>query len=119
MNELEKTGFAERQKSAMEAKKALLAKFRPKPTVTDPLAHERDAIRAADLAQLRQGHAEAKAAAKQAVADAKEALRQAQADIEAAELDAKRGVRKERKALTKAEAKAKRDSRYAARKARQ
>ena len=33
-------------------------------------------------------------------------------------LDAKRGERKERKALTKAEAKAKRDARYAARKAR-
>jgi hypothetical protein len=35
-----------------------------------------------------------------------------------AALDAKRGERKERKALTKAEAQAKRDARYAARKAR-
>ena len=38
--------------------------------------------------------------------------------VAAAALDAKRGERKERKALTKAEAKAKRDARYAARKAR-
>lgn len=119
MNELQKTGFAERQKSASEAKKALLAKFRPKPTVTDPLASERDALRADALKVLRQGHADAKAAAKQAVLDAKEAARQAAADTEAAELEAKRGVRKERKALTKAEAKTKRDARYAARKARQ
>ena len=38
--------------------------------------------------------------------------------IAAAALDAKRGERKERKALTKAEQKVKRDARYAARKAR-
>jgi hypothetical protein len=53
------------------------------------------------------------------VLDAEEAARQADADVEAAALDAKRGERKERKALTKAEAQAKRDARYAARKARQ
>ena len=119
MNELQKTGFAERQKSAAEAKSALLAKFRPKPTVTDPLASQREALKAEALNELRQNHAAAKAAAKQAVADAKEAVRQAQADADAADLDARRGVRKERKALTKAEAKTKRDARYAARKARQ
>ena len=62
--------------------------------------------------------AAAKAAAKQALADAEEAARQAAAEREAAELEAKRGERKERKALTKAEAKAARDARYAARKAR-
>jgi len=53
-----------------------------------------------------------------ALADAEEVARQAEADRAAAELDAKRGERKERKALTKAEAKAARDARYAARKAR-
>jgi hypothetical protein len=119
MNDIHNTGFADRLKTASEAKKALLAKFRPKPTVVDPLASERVAMRAAELAQVRADHAATKAAAKQATADAKEAVRQAQADAETAELDARRGVRKERKALTKAEAKAKRDSRYAARKARQ
>ncbi|HTK34399.1 MAG TPA: DUF6481 family protein [Caulobacteraceae bacterium] len=119
MNETQNTGFAERLKTAAEAKKALLAKFRPKPTVVDPLASERVAMRAAALTQTRADHAAAKAAVKQAAADAQEAVRQAQADAEAADLDARRGVRKERKALTKAEAKTKRDARYAARKARQ
>jgi hypothetical protein len=119
MNETQNTGFAERLKTASEAKKALLAKFRPKPTVVDPLASEREAMRAAALTQTRADHATAKAAVKQAAADAQEAVRQAQADAEAADLDARRGVRKERKALTKAEAKTKRDARYAARKARQ
>jgi len=119
MTELHNTGFADRLKTASEAKKALLAKFQPKPTVVDPLASERAAMRAAELNQLRQDHATAKAAAKQVIADAKEAIRQAEADAVAADLDAKRGVRKERKALSKTEAKAKRDARYAARKARQ
>jgi hypothetical protein len=50
-----RTGFAERQKAAAEAKKALLAKFKPKPTVTastfvsreERLAAEREAVRLA------------------------------------------------------------------------
>jgi hypothetical protein len=118
MPEIQNTGFADRQKSASEAKRALLAKFRPKPTVTDPLFAERAAMREAELKAVREDRAVAKAAVKQAQADAEEAALQAQAEIEAAALDAKRGERKERKALTKAEEKAKRDARYAARKAR-
>ena len=47
-----------------------------------------------------------------------EAARLSDEAVAAAALDAKRGERKERKALTKAEAKAKRDARYAARKSR-
>lgn len=118
MTELQKTGFAERLKTAAAARQALLAKFKPKPAVTDPLFDERDAIRKAELVQVREERAAAKAAVKQAQADAEAAVRAAASDLEAAELDAKRGERKERKALTKAEAKAKRDSRYAARQAR-
>ena len=118
MNALQNTTFAERLKTASEAKKALLAKFQPKPTVTDPQFEERAALRAAELEQVREERAKAKAAARQAVLDAQEAAREAAAALEAADLDAKRGQRKERKALTKAEAKAKRDARYAARKAR-
>lgn len=112
------TGFADRQKTAAEAKKALLAKLQPKPAVTDPLFEQREAIRAAELERVRLERAEAKAIAAQAAADAKEAARLEQEALEAAALDAKRGERKERKALTKAEQKAKRDERYAARKAR-
>jgi hypothetical protein len=119
MNEIQRTGFAERLKTAADAKKALLANFRPKPTVTDPQIAQRAAKRTAELERIRQERADAKAAKKQAAADAVEAARQAEEAIAAAALDAKRGERKERKALTKAEAKAKRDARYAARKARQ
>jgi hypothetical protein len=119
MNETQKTGYAERLKTAADAKKALLEKFKAKPTVTDPLFAEREAMRKAELEQVRQERADAKAAAKQASADTEAARQQAEADVVASALDAKRGERKERKALTKAEAKAKRDARYAARKSRQ
>ncbi|MDR3508564.1 MAG: DUF6481 family protein [Caulobacteraceae bacterium] len=118
MSEFQNTGFAERLKTASEAKKAMLAKLKPKPTVTDPLFAERAAMRAAELDRVREERANAKAAAKQAAEEAKEAARLEQEALEAASLDAKRGERKERKALTKAEQKAKRDARYAARKAR-
>lgn len=118
MNEFEKTGFAERLKTSAAAKQALLAKMKTVPAVTDPLFEQREAIKAAELAAVRERRAEAKAAARQAVLDDREAVRQSAAADEAAALDAKRGERKERKALTKAEAKAKRDARYAARQAR-
>jgi hypothetical protein len=119
MTEIQKTGFAERLKAASEAKKAMLAKFQPKPTVTDPNFAERSARRTAELDRVREDRAKAKADAKQAAADAEAAVRDAEAAVAAAALEAKRGERKERKALTKAEAKDKRDARYAARKARQ
>ncbi|MFC3076691.1 DUF6481 family protein [Phenylobacterium terrae] len=118
MNFTHDTGFADRLKTAAEAKKALLAGFKPKPTVTDPKFEERGALRAAELDQVRQARTQAKADKKQAAADAEEAIRAQAAAVEAAALDAKRGQRKERQALSKAEAKAKRDARYAARKAR-
>lgn len=119
MKETLKTGFNERLKAAADARKAQLEKFRPKPTVTDPLFAERGAMKQAELTQVREARAEAKQATIDAAAEAEAARLQTEADAEGAALDAKRGERKERKALTKAEAKAKRDSRYAARKARQ
>ena len=118
MNELQRTGFSERLKTAAEAKKALLAGFRPKPTVTATAFTPRVVARDAELAQVRQARVEAKAAKIQAALDAAEAARLSDEGIAAAALDAKRGERKERKALTKAEQKARRDARYAARKAR-
>jgi len=118
MNEFQRTGFTERLKTAADAKKALLANFRPKPTVTSPDFVARAARRTAELDRVRQERADAKAARKQAAHDAQEAARQTEEALAAAALDARRGERKERKALTKAEQKAKRDARYAARKAR-
>lgn len=116
--EIAGAGLSDRLKQAAEAKKALMAKFRPQPTVTAPDLPSRAARKEKALEQVRESRALAKAAKKQAAADAVEAARLATEALEAAALDAKRGERKERKALTKAEAKAKRDARYAARKAR-
>ena len=101
-----KTGFAERLTAAQEAKKALVAKLKPKPMVAAPVFESRAAIRERELAAVRAARAEAK-----------EIARLAAEAAEAAALEAKRGDRKERKALTKAEQKAKRDAKYAARKA--
>jgi hypothetical protein len=117
--EISGAGLPDRLKRAAEARQALLAKFRPQPTVTDPAAPSRAALKQQQLEQVRAARLEARAAKKQAAAQAIEAVRLADEASAAAALEAKRGERKERKALTKAEAKAKRDARYAARKARQ
>jgi len=118
MKELQRTGFAERLKTAAEARKALLADFRPKPAVTDPNFEGRAALQAARLQEVRSDRAEAKIAKKQAAVDAEALAQQALDEAVVGTLQLQRGERKERKALSKAEAKAKRDARYAARKAR-
>ncbi len=112
------TGFAERLKTAAAAKQALLNQLRPKPTQTDPLHAERAQMRADELALVREERAAAKAAKLQHAAEAQLAQEQARAAADEAALSEKRGQRKERKALSAAEAKAKRDAKYAARKAR-
>lgn len=103
-----KTGHAERLAAQAEAKKALLAKLKPKPTVQADDFESREQIRQRELEAVRAKRAEEK-----------EAARLAAEAAAAADLEAKRAARKERKALTAAEQKAKRDERYAARKARQ
>ena len=113
------TTFNDRLKAAAEARKAQLAKFQPKPHQPDPNFHEREAIRTAELDAVRQKRLAEKEAARQAAEAARLAEAEAALNVEQAALDAKRAERKERKALTKSEAKAKRDARYAARKARQ
>ncbi|MDB5446701.1 MAG: hypothetical protein JWQ97_2018 [Phenylobacterium sp.] len=118
MNDKLKTGFADRLKTAAAAKQALLDKLRPRPTQIDPQHAERADLRAAELGVVREERTAAKAAKRQAAADAEIEVQRAQAAAEQAALDAKRGERKERKALSAAEAKTKRDAKYAARKAR-
>ena len=118
MNPSQDIGHSQRLKTAADAKAALLAKFKPKATSIDPLFADRAAMRASELTEVRTLRAAAKAAVKQAAADTEEAALQAQAALDAETLVAKRGERKERKALSAADAKAKRDARYAARKAR-
>jgi len=111
-------GFADRLKSAADAKRSLLGKLQHKPTQTDPLHAEREGMRKERLAGVRTERATLRAAKKQAAADAAAEQLSIQATAEAQALALKRGARKERKALTAAEAKAKRDAKYAARKAR-
>jgi hypothetical protein len=118
MNEIRGTGFSDRLKTAADARRALLSSFRAKPTVTAPNFQTRAEARVAELARVRQARAVAKAAKRQAATSAAAAARQAAESLAAVALDAKRGQRRERKSLSNAEAKAKRDARYAARKAR-
>ena len=59
-----KTGFAERLTAAQEAKKALVAKLKPKPMVTAPVFESREQIRERELAAVRAARAEAKEVAR-------------------------------------------------------
>lgn len=119
MRDLKQTGFTDRLTAQQEAKKALLAKFKPKAAAPDPEFDKLAAKRAAEKEALRQQHELAKAEQRRERADKEsaqlEAQRAAQEEVEAA----KRADRKARKQLTKEEQKAARDARYAARKARQ
>jgi hypothetical protein len=114
MNDGLKTGYADRLKTAAEAKAALLAKLRPKTTITDPNHGERQDERTAELDVVRQERLDAKAARKQASAEAARVIADARAAEEAAALEAKRGERKQRKALSNAEAKTRKDAKFAA-----
>ena len=99
--------FAERQAASVEAKKALVAKLKTKPTVVDPAFEERRAAQQRELEELRARRA-AERQAKREEAARKEAERRAlEAEIrEAEELE------------LRARQKAMRDARYAARKQR-
>jgi hypothetical protein len=99
--------FADRQAASAEAKKALVAKLKPKPTVVDPQFEERRLQRQLELEELRAGRA-AERQAKREESARKEAEQKAlEAEIaEAMELE------------LRAKQKAARDARYAARKQR-
>lgn len=108
------TSFSDRQTAAAEARMAMLAKFKPKPTVTDPNFVPREARKAAEREKLREEREAAKELARQAAAAAEEARRLALLNDEEAQLALKRDERKQRKAEAKAAARAKRESRRAA-----
>ena len=118
MRDLKGSGLTDRLAAAAESKAALLAKLKPKPTVTDPLFDRRREMRAAELQATRDARAAEKAAGLEAKALAHAEVQAGLAAAEEAVLAEKRGARKERKQLSKADAQAKRDARYAARKAR-
>ena len=118
MRDLKQTGFTDRLTTQQEAKKALLARFKPKPAAPDPEFEKLALKRAAEKDALRQQHELAKAENRREKSE-KEAAR---LEVEREAVDAveaeRRAARKERKQLTKEEQKAARDARYAARKAR-
>ena len=108
-----RTNFADRQADAAEAKKALLAKFKPKPTVQAEAPVDREAARQAELEAVRAARAAEREEAKRAREMAAEAARKAKEDEELAALNAKRENRKERKAMERATSQAKRAERFA------
>ena len=109
-----RTNFADRQADAAEAKKALLAKFKPKPTVQAEAPLDREARRQAELEAVRQTRAAEREQQRIARELAAEAARKAAEQAEAAALAAKRDSRKERKAIERATSQAKRAERFAA-----
>jgi hypothetical protein len=109
MSHLKNTGFADRISSQQEAKKAMLAKFKAKPTVQDPDFDKRDEQRAAELEAVRAARAEAKEVARlealarqEEIAAVKRAERKERKTLEAAE----QRVRKEEKAKERDELRA-------------
>ncbi len=104
MSYLKNTGFADRISAQQDAKKAMLAKFKPKAAVQDPDFDKRDEQRAAELEAVRAARAEAKEAARL------EALAR-QEEIAAV----KRAERKERKAAEVAEQRVRKEEKAAAR----
>ena len=108
-----RTNFSDRQADAAEAKKALLAKFKPKPSVQADAPVDRAAEKAVELERVRTERAVEKERARVAREAAAAAARASQAELEAAALAAKRENRKERKQMEKATSQAKRAERFA------
>ncbi len=118
MRDLKQTGFNDRISAQQDAKKALLAKFKPKAAAPDPEFDKLAEKRAAEKEAIRQQHELAKAEERREKAEKEAARLAAERETEEALEAEKRANRKERKQLTKEEQKAARDAKYAARKAR-
>ena len=108
-----KTGFNDRIAAAAEAKKAMLARMKPKPTVTDPNFVDRATRKAMELEAIRAQRAAEKEAAKAEQEAKRLAEIEARAAVAETELEAKRRERKERKAAAKEEARLKKELRRA------
>lgn len=107
MSFMKNNSFTDRAAASAEAKKALLAKLKVKPTVTAPAGPTRAELREAKVAELR-AQREIERAEKRRIAEEADARRREieAFDAETAELD------------LRAKQKAARDARYAARKQR-
>jgi len=108
-------GFSERLTSQAEARRALLEKFKPKPTVR-PEQFETSAQRKArEVEEVRARRATEREEARQRAEEAEAARQEAIANDEQLQLEMKRSERKERKAAAKADARARREAKSAAR----
>lgn len=105
--------FADRQKAAQDARRALLEKFRAQPGADDPEVVKRREEREAIAARREEARLEREAAKAEEKRLAEEA-----AAAEAARVAREAEEAAERLAALEAEQKAKRDARYAARKSR-
>jgi Family of unknown function (DUF6481) len=110
-----KTNYDDRIAAAKEAKQALLAKFKPKPTVQAEVLVTREEEKALERERVRQERAEAKEAARLAAEAAAAAQVLSAEEEERLALQAKREERKLRKQMEKAEARAKKEGRLAMR----
>ena len=108
MSKAKGDALADRLKAAADARLALLAKFRPKPAIEDPLFDQRAALQAAELKDVRAERGKARAAVRKVASEAAAGV--------AASAEARA---RPKRSKTPAEAKDQRDARYAARKSRQ
>lgn len=107
--------FSERLEAQAEARKALLEKFKPKPTVQPEVFETRAQRKARELEEVRVKRAAEKEAARLRAEEAEKARVEALANDEEAQLAMKREERKARKAADKAAARAKREAKSASR----
>ena len=102
-------GFSERLAAQAEARKALLEKFKPKPTVVAEVFETREQKKARELEEVRAKRAADKEAVRLAKQKAEEEARLLIENDEELMLQLKREDRKARKSAAKAEARNKRE----------
>lgn len=106
-------GFADRLQAQADAKKALLARFKPKPTVADDNHVDRATRREAELEAVRKNRVEEREKARTERAAALEMAKMSAEEAELAALEAKRAERRERKATMKSDSQSRRAARLA------
>src|SRR6516165_9546585 len=108
-------GFTERLSAQAEARKALLSKMKPRPTVRPDVFETSAEKKARDLAEVRARRVVEKEEARVRAEQAEAERQLAMANDEQLQLELKRQERKDRKAAAKAEARAKREAKAASR----
>ncbi|MGC1304897.1 MAG: DUF6481 family protein [Caulobacteraceae bacterium] len=106
-------GFADRLAAQAEAKKAMLARFQPKPTVVAENHVDRTTRKEQEREAIRRQRVEDKEKHRAERAASLEAARQSAENIEQEALEAKRVERRERKATMRSDAQSRRAARLA------